>query len=585
MSSQLSDQRSPFRKRVRSKIACEPCRKRKRKCNGNQPCAECIGYTYDCIYETKETRQESSPNVGATTATGDSIISSHLRNTVPAATSSGTSTGNSVGVVNELTVPPRAIDDSTVQRDRTSLPFLEPVKSRFMGADSAIAFPRSLGVRLNTLEPPRLHSFAWNTGIRSERRLPCPMSMVRLISPEDCEYFSSIYFEEVHPLFGILDRGDYFQQCNNLASSGGSSMDFEAIFCGVIALGSLFSRTNTCVVEAELVEHSRVILELSVSQPGETLSLNYIAAWILRTIYLRSTTRPQVSWMSSCITMYLAESIGLHKEFSNARLAAKNGPQTITAKEMECRRRVFWVAWALNRLISVDYGRSKVQLENIECRTFPSKAGDYTNDMVRLARLIPDSNSNSQEFAIVVEQNKILDQLFQMHCRLAAFKLLKTDVCFHIYRRLLLSNVQLTREQTTIVMSIATDGLEQAKALASQRCPMWNVISIPFQCVCVLLSIDTRESLAVVDKAMSLLDEIVEIYDTHLARESARTARHLIQSLRMKKVEELDLLEKASRNTETSPLTQTSSGNELPAFTDILGWPSEDLSDWTQFFK
>ncbi|GAB5594019.1 hypothetical protein Unana1_08919, partial [Umbelopsis nana] len=534
---------------------------------------------------TKETRQEPLPNVGATTAARDSIITSHPRNAVPAATSSDTSTGKSLGVINELTVPPRAIDDSTVQRDRTSLPFLEPVKSRFMGADSAIAFPRSLGVHLNTLEPPRLHSFAWNTGIRSERRLPCPMSMVRLICPEDCEYFSNIYFEEVHPLFGILDRGDYFQQCNNLWSSGRPSMDFEAIFCGVIALGSLFSRTNTCVVEAELVEHSRVILELSVSQPGETLSLNHVAAWILRTIYLRSTTRPHVSWMSSCITMYLAESIGLHKEFSNARLAAKNCPQPLAAKEMECRRRVFWVAWALNRLISADYGRSKVQLDNIECRTFPSKAGDYTNDIVRLARLIPDSNSSSQEFAIVVEQNKILDQLFQMHCRFAAFMLLKTDVCFNIYRRLRLSNAQLTGEQTTIVLSIATDGLEQAKALASQRCPMWNVISTPFQCVCVLLSIDTRESLAVVDKAMSLLDEMVEIYDTHLARESARTARHLIQSLRTKKVEELDLLEKATRNTETSPLTQTSSGNELSAFADILEWPSEDLSDWTQFFK
>ena len=42
----------PHRTRQRSRIACQPCRERKRKCDGGDPCELCRNYGYDCSYRT-----------------------------------------------------------------------------------------------------------------------------------------------------------------------------------------------------------------------------------------------------------------------------------------------------------------------------------------------------------------------------------------------------------------------------------------------------------------------------------------------------------------------------------------------------
>lgn len=47
--------------RQRSRIACEPCRERKRKCDGEDPCGLCRNYGYECLYRTfpRKRRRES----------------------------------------------------------------------------------------------------------------------------------------------------------------------------------------------------------------------------------------------------------------------------------------------------------------------------------------------------------------------------------------------------------------------------------------------------------------------------------------------------------------------------------------------
>ncbi|MBE3049542.1 Zn(II)2Cys6 transcription factor, partial [Candidatus Bathyarchaeota archaeon] len=37
--------------RKRSKLACEPCRELKRKCDGSSPCATCLRFEYDCTFQ------------------------------------------------------------------------------------------------------------------------------------------------------------------------------------------------------------------------------------------------------------------------------------------------------------------------------------------------------------------------------------------------------------------------------------------------------------------------------------------------------------------------------------------------------
>ncbi|KAE8376782.1 hypothetical protein BDV26DRAFT_264982 [Aspergillus bertholletiae] len=74
----------PSRKRRRAKIACESCRTRKRKCDGQEPCGTCVQLEYDCHYNptskvSKRTREASqdeqtSSNVTETPGAGQNPV-------------------------------------------------------------------------------------------------------------------------------------------------------------------------------------------------------------------------------------------------------------------------------------------------------------------------------------------------------------------------------------------------------------------------------------------------------------------------------------------------------------------------------
>lgn len=53
-------------KRKRSRVACEPCRDRKRKCNGRIPCNTCSDWGYECHYGYQPIPQPPSLALTAT---------------------------------------------------------------------------------------------------------------------------------------------------------------------------------------------------------------------------------------------------------------------------------------------------------------------------------------------------------------------------------------------------------------------------------------------------------------------------------------------------------------------------------------
>lgn len=77
--------------------------------------------------------------------------------------------------------------------------------------------------------------------------------------------------------------------------------------------------------------------------------------------------------------------------------------------------------------------------------------------------------------------------------------------------------------------------------------PWWNVISTPFHAVCVLLSIGTSESLALIAKSLEVLKGVAAQWDSHISREAVRTAGILVDGARAKKRKELENLELGMR--------------------------------------
>jgi hypothetical protein len=63
-----------------------------------------------------------------------------------------------------------------------------------MGLHSMMAFPRTLGLDFQSSNPPRVHSFAWNCGIRPEEQEMAHGDLRDIVSKEDFGKFVDVYF-------------------------------------------------------------------------------------------------------------------------------------------------------------------------------------------------------------------------------------------------------------------------------------------------------------------------------------------------------------------------------------------------------
>jgi hypothetical protein len=82
---------------------------------------------------------------------------------------------------------------------------LDPVKTRFVRANSAIAFPRILGMDMESESIPRLHSFGWCMGIRQEEQDPV-FDISTIVSWIDMQRLAAVYFAIVKPELGLLEE-------------------------------------------------------------------------------------------------------------------------------------------------------------------------------------------------------------------------------------------------------------------------------------------------------------------------------------------------------------------------------------------
>ena len=541
----------PLKVRQRNQRACAPCRKRKVKCDGADPCGTCVGYNYECVYVEKVSR--SSQTGGLAGARQESMFvnnaSGYLAPSEPAAPVSPT---------HRVNVPYMAEETIVSESGGNEQP-LRAVKTRFTSAYSAIAWPRRLGTSLGVSTPPRLQAFGWNPGIRAEQNHVPQMNICQIIELEEMRHFAAIYFKEVHPFFDILEQATFLSRSTEFWTSAQKGTDFEACICGVVALGSYFSTTGTCQAEAQVVEQGRLLLDLSTTYAPAMLSVKHVVAWILRGIYLRLTTRPHLSWMASCTAVHIAESIGLHREISEIQMA-----RNVSSSEIDLRRKTFWVAMALNEFFSIEYGRSQVVLESISCSPLTEGYG-LTFGMVTILQCVPSQSCLGNISKIIESLIKAMD----LPAKSPFLALLKADACFCIYRMLCSTSSRLPAEQIPIFLEVVRVALDGNKFLRSLNQPWWNIVSTPFHAVCVLLSIGTSASLEMVPITLDVMKNITDLYNSHLSKEALKTALSLVQGARDKRRTELDCLDRGLRLLDTI---------HSPAVSGFL--PAVDKGDW-----
>lgn len=497
------DASPPSQKRQRAKQACEPCRLRKRRCDGNMPCNMCTQFEYKCYFE-KHPRKRSKL-VEQDAVENGIVQASPTRNATP----------------------PR--EENTSQEDMS--------KMQSMEANSGMAFTRLLGMRLDASAGPKLFTFGWNLGTGSSSA-PITTPVTNFLTQDQMIAMSRLFFANAHILYGIIDVEWFMKQVMLRYSSQKPVQCPDHLMAGVAALGTLFGDRSLDAILPGLVDSAKLALEsTSTMQPP---TIYDVQSWILRSIYLRATGHPHACWMASSITMHLIESCGLQQESTSSIMYP---PTNDHMNDLEIRRRTFWIARLLNTWVSFEYGRNRVALRGITCKLPIHREGDFTREYIDLYSisccLDPDNADKPTQW------EEFLRQLEQYDAPHDCMELSRANLGLCAYRRIRLGNPNLPSETINRIIAIGLGGLQAARNQANKSMPWWHVANVPFQCICVFLAIDTRESLSHIGTAMRTLEMVVKRFDTVAMKEALKTARFLVRLSKKKKDEDSDVLEKS----------------------------------------
>ena len=447
----------------------------------------------------------------------------------------------------------------------------DPVKAKFWTSYSAIAFPRLLGAEFSPENAPRLHCFAWNVGVRPEEP-EAEANVTVLLTLEECRKLSAVYFDIVHPEIGFLDRAVYEEKCTKRWSQRSEDCAYDCVICGVACLGSFFLGADGHPNEARLQRTVKEVVQSSsvIYYP----SINHIAAWILRTIYLRLTTRPNGSWLSSCALTHILESTGIYKDQGYAPFNTPVCGAGIDETEIEYRRRLFWIGWSLNAILGTEYGRTKIELD-VTCQK-PRQDKNISMPFILIGEMLRPKfipAKKSEKAALLMS---LMDNLCDLQVDSDFQNLLKTDMIFSLYRRLRLLQFRLSKISHDRILVAGTEALEAASRLANRRLAWWNILSTPFQFVCVCLAIDSPEGFSAMKRAVAVLENVASLFDTHMVREGLQTAHSLVKLARDRKADDLRRLE-ACMPAPTSPDVQSSDA-AVPGLDDPMLWSWADDS-------
>ncbi|RFU27185.1 hypothetical protein B7463_g9154, partial [Scytalidium lignicola] len=536
---------APIRRRQRARKACLPCRLRKRKCDMQHPCSMCKTYDYECQY-AKDNRPSAAymQRTGLSLSPGSRLLHNdngesdeRMRSESPVSRRTLHSHTDSEG-------KDRSRSDEILKPIALDRGILDPYNSRYMSQNSAVAFPRSLAADLQSSTPLPLHSFAYHCSLRPEESGSSHVALSSIISQEEFNVYADVYYTAIHPIFGFLEHEHFAERCGNYWNGSYQSLEFSAVMAGVATLGSYFSFPTGHPREQDILRYAKGVLE--DSEICRRPSIDQVCAWLLRSIYLRATTRPHVAWLASCVTLHLAEATGLHHDVGAIILTTDSTPgHSISSDEqgLERARAVFWCSWTVNMLTAYEYGRSSVKLDSITCKQIKFTPGSSFANLVKIAQMIPPESANCDRDELLrgIQAMKRINDSCEM------ITLTKADFAFAFYRRLRLLRQGIEKAVIADIVTLGNKSVSAAYILAQQNRPWWNVLSTIFQYCCVLLSVDTSETLSHVAWVLETFEKVVELLGrTHLAVEALDTARTLLRDSVKKKKQDLSLLEIAA---------------------------------------
>ncbi|ORY07866.1 hypothetical protein K493DRAFT_201670, partial [Basidiobolus meristosporus CBS 931.73] len=218
-----------------------------------------------------------------------------------------------------------------------------------------------------------------------------------LPSPNLFAYLVDVYFLKINPVFPLLHKEEFMERLNQ----NEQEMPYflvNAMFSLSAALISSESILNKENLDAEgFFKKARTLLD----QAYNASSIENAQGLALMSIYYHISQGGMKSWMYSGMAIRMAEDLGLHRDpdIWNIKL---------TTAEKETRKRTWWVCYLIDRFSSVCVGRPV----SIDDQQFDTPLPSLTNDdLLATVDVSPRTGLSLRPFHEVIKLHKLIGRI------------------------------------------------------------------------------------------------------------------------------------------------------------------------------
>ncbi|PYI21535.1 hypothetical protein BO99DRAFT_380051 [Aspergillus violaceofuscus CBS 115571] len=393
MSQVVESRDSPPRKRQKPGAACEECRRRKLRCDRRQPqCGMCQASGVECLVITA--RSPRGPKRGylkvlqARVATLENILLQHQ--------------GQSTVTPPEAQPPETQLLDEQVDLSAWEIPMLENqiVEDSYSGL-TAESLPGSLlgdvPTPVPSISPPRqLSSVGDEMSIPGLDPLPVPRSASEDVSEVHISELmqadlDQLYFDRVQSFMPIQHQRRYFDWRRLPFQTEAQSCLQHATWALAASISVHYQS-----IGSSLYQNARRKLEALDSHPAAmpSIELEQVQGWLLLAVYELMDVDLRRSWISA------------GRAFRLIQLEWLNGLDSTDLTcgqrewiESEQKRRTFWMAYCLDRFVSMRTGSPLTFSERVAIR-LPAPEGNFQNDQPILMGFLPEALSATDPAAV-----------------------------------------------------------------------------------------------------------------------------------------------------------------------------------------
>ncbi|KAL7791740.1 fungal-specific transcription factor domain-containing protein [Trichoderma afarasin] len=340
----------------KSAFSCEPCRRRKVKCGGEQPmCQRCAARNDECVYKL-------NPTLSYTQRLEDRIkdleeqLAKATAATPPAAASDSKSPASSHSSPSAQQDPRQQIDDS-IARSFRGLKIDDKGGITYHGTTSFFNLPSDHSSAAVAVD---LHASATEVENQRRERLVSNAWQQRVLEehsgiPEPFQTLLNVHWCWIQPLFNFIYRPAFTRDMQSLGPYYSHTL-LNAVLSHSIRWAK--SDPNTKRILDESYDGGAVFGKHARSMLFDELSRGVCTIPTVQTLLLLSAQECSLgnttqAWTYSGLAFRLIDHLGIHVDGERYP-----GSVHFSDEEVEIRHRVFWSCYFWDKIISLYLGRS-----------------------------------------------------------------------------------------------------------------------------------------------------------------------------------------------------------------------------------